>query len=374
MLFSQVIGQHEIKARLLRSASEGRVSHAQMFFGPEGSGKLALSLAYAQYISCPDRTESDSCGTCPSCLKYEKLVHPDLHFVFPVIKQGTSRAVSDIFLKEWREQVIKTPYFNLNQWMEVIGDENKQGSIYTDESSEILRKLNLKTFESDWKVMIIWLPEKMQTVAANKLLKILEEPPPQTLFLMVCENTRQIIPTILSRVQILRVPAIDDPDLTSALMNRSGLPEEKCRNIVIQANGSFIRAMELLDADASDENFNHFVSLMRLAYGRKVPELLGWVDKIASQGREKQKEFLVYALRLLRENLMIHLRQPGITHMADHELDFSGKFAAFITPQNVFALEREFNLAYQHVEGNCYDKVLFFDLSLKVMQLIRSKS
>lgn len=372
MLFSHVIGHSEIKERLIRSVQEDRISHAQMFFGPEGSGKLPLALAYAQYISCAERTDEDACGVCPSCTKYEKLVHPDLHFVFPVVKQGTSRAISDNYLKEWREQIIRNPYFNLNHWMEIIGEENKQGSIYTDESAEIIRKLNLKTFESEWKVMIIWLPEKMQVVASNKLLKILEEPPPKTLFLMVCENTQQILPTILSRVQILRVPPIGDNDLEKALMVRSGLPAEQCRSLVIQADGSYIRALELIGTTEQDENFSQFISLMRLAYGRKVIELLTWVEKMAGYGREKQKEFLVYSLRMIRENLMMHLRQSDITHMAAHEREFSQKFSAFITPANVFALEREFNLAYQHVESNLYDKVLFLDLSLKVMQLLRS--
>jgi DNA polymerase III subunit delta' len=371
MRFNQVIGHQEIKDKLIRSVNEGRVSHGQMFHGPEGTGKLALALAFAQYLCCNEKTDDDSCGVCPSCLKYEKLVHPDLHFVFPVIKQGSSRAISDNNLKEWREQVIRSPYFNLNQWMEQIAEENKQGSIYTDESSEILRKLSLKTFESEWKVMIIWLPEKMQTVAANKLLKILEEPPPQTLFLLVCENTQSILPTILSRVQMLRVPAIGDKELTSAIMSRSGLPEEKCRSLVIQSNGNYIRALELLDLTETEDNFTNFVALMRLAYGRKVLDLLAWVDKMVPLGREKQKEFLVYALRMLRENLMVHLRQPGITHMAEHEREFSAKFSVFITPQNIFALEREFSLAHQHIESNSYGKVLFLDLALKVMQLLR---
>jgi DNA polymerase-3 subunit delta' len=207
MNFRQIPGQKETISRLIRSVSEQRVSHAQLFSGPEGCGSFALALAYAQYVSCENRTESDSCGTCKSCVKYEKMIHPDLHFVFPVIKdKKNSEPVSDAFIEQWREYARQSPYFTLNEWLNAIDVENAQGLIFASEAGEIIRKLSLKTFESDFKIMIIWLPEKMHPAAANKLLKLLEEPPEKTLFLLVSDEPDKLLPTIISRCQIIRVP------------------------------------------------------------------------------------------------------------------------------------------------------------------------
>ncbi len=214
MFFRDIIGQEKIRERLVRSVEEQRVSHAQLFTGPEGTGKLGLAIAYAQYISCTNRTPSDSCGICHSCRKYAKLQHPDLHFVFPVFKKkNVAKPFCDDFIAKWREMVLQSPYFTLNQWMDAIEADNAQGMIYAHESESIIRKLSIKPFEAEFKVMIIWLPEKMNLSCANKLLKMIEEPPAKTLFLLVTEDEERIIPTILSRTQIIRIPAIEDAEL-----------------------------------------------------------------------------------------------------------------------------------------------------------------
>jgi len=221
MFFKDVIGQEEVKKRLIRSVTDERISHAQLFSGPEGTGKLALAIAYAQYISCHNRTETDSCGTCPSCHKYQKLAHPDLHFVFPVFNSPKIKnPVSDDFLKEWRELIHKNPYFNLGQWLSFIDAGNAQGLIYERESDSIYKKLNLKSFEAEFKVMIIWLPEKMHISCSNKLLKLIEEPPNKTLFLLVTENEEAVISTIRSRAQLVKIPFIDAASIKNALSSK----------------------------------------------------------------------------------------------------------------------------------------------------------
>jgi len=223
MFFRDVVGQKEVKRRLIKSVSEGRVSHSLLFTGPEGTGKLALALAYAQYISCRNRGEDDSCGTCPSCRKFQKLAHPDLHFVFPVFKtKNLKEPVSDDFISQWREFVLKSSYFTLNQWLAYLNVENAQGMIYQKESESILKKLNLKSFESEYKTMIIWLPEKMHSHCSNKLLKMIEEPPNKTLFLMITEDEEQVISTVRSRAQLLKVPAIDNVAMSEALGKLNG--------------------------------------------------------------------------------------------------------------------------------------------------------
>ena len=266
MKFSEIIGQKSIIDKLIRSVEEERVSHAQLFAGPEGSGKLALAIAFAQYISCENRSDGDSCGICPSCIKYAKLAHPDLHFVYPVFKKGSQKEpVSTDFIEQWRELVLDTPYFNLNTWLNILGVENEQGLIYASEASEIIKKLSLKTYESDYKSMIIWLPEKMHTATANKLLKLIEEPPEKTLFLLVSEEADLILPTIMSRCQFVRVPAINREDLARAFSENLDVPADKANDLAKASNGNFVKGKSMVTEDENrKENFNQFVRLMRL--------------------------------------------------------------------------------------------------------------
>jgi DNA polymerase-3 subunit delta' len=375
MNFSQIPGQKEIKAKLLRSVKEERVSHAQLFTGPEGCGSMALALAYARYVSCENRTDYDSCGTCKSCVKYEKLIHPDLHFVFPVIKgKKATDPVSDNYLEEWREFVKRSPYFTLNNWMDSIEVGNAQGMIFASEASEIIKKLSLKTFESDYKIMIIWLPEKMHQATANKLLKMIEEPPEKTLFLLVSEEPDKVIPTILSRCQLVKVPSFNSSDIEKYLTDRFSIAPDKASDISRVSNGNITRAIELCEnEDSSLANLERFKSLMRFAWKRDIVSIINWSEEISTTGREAQKNFISFSMRLLRENLMLSLNQlkNSLVSLTGEEATFSENFHPFINQNNIYPLTEEFNLVYSHIESNGNAKIIFLDLALKVTRLIR---
>lgn len=375
MNFSQIPGQKETISKLLKSVHEGRISHAQLFAGPEGCGGFALALAYARFISCENRTETDSCGACKSCVKYDKLIHPDLHFVFPVVKgKKSTEPVSDNYIDEWRAMIGKNPYFTLNNWLDSIETGNAQGMIYTAEAAEIIKKLNLKSFESDYKIMIIWLPEKMHQTPANKLLKLIEEPPAKTLFLLVSEEPDKIIPTILSRCQLVKIPKFSSDDISKFLVSGFNLPAEKAADFARVSNGNICRAAELsMSEEAFHENLERFKQLMRFAWKRDVLSLISWAEEAASTGREAQKGFFLFSLRILRENFMLTLDQAknNLVFLSGEEASFSDKFHAFIHQDNINPLSDEFNLAYSHVEANGNAKIIFLDLALRITRLIR---
>lgn len=374
MQFKEVVGHHKIKGKLIHTIKGNRVSHAQLFLGSEGSGNLALAIAYAQYVSCENKQENDSCGVCPSCIKFQKLVHPDLHFVYPVSTSKTVKKdpVSDDYITLWREIIIENPYINQNKWYEIIDVENKQGIISKNESKEILKKLNLKTFESEYKIMIIWLPEKMNAAAASKLLKLIEEPPAKTLFLMVSENSEQILSTILSRTQLIKIPKIDDESMRNALCDRLGLSPEKAGDIAHLANGNYFEAQNLISSTEEDnDNFDQFTQFMRLSYQRKVIEIINWVDEISRIGREKQKSFLAYSLRLIRENFMLNIKNKDLVYLTKKELEFSEKFSQFINQENISQIYEALNRAHSDIEMNAYNKIVFLDLALKIIKLIK---
>jgi DNA polymerase-3 subunit delta' len=295
-----------------------------------------------------------------------------LHFVFP-ITSSKNNAICDELLKEWRAAVTDNPYLSLNQWYEAIGVENKQGIIGKSESSEILRKINLKSFEAEYKIMIIWMPEKMNATSANKLLKILEEPPPKTLFILVSENLGQIIPTILSRTQLIKIPKIDNQSMLDTLINVDGISSQVANNVVQLSQGSYVSALQLIKADDDNSfNFLKFQELMRITYARKFSEIFAWVDEISDIGREKQKIFLTYSQRLLRENLLLNLGKLEMTHLTDKELEFSGKFYPYINLCNVYQISDELNKAQTEIEWNGYGKIILLDLALKITKLIRN--
>jgi len=374
MNFSRIPGQKEIISKLIRSVKEERVSHAQLFTGPPGCGSLALALAYATYVSCENRTDTDSCGICKSCVKYEKMIHPDLHFVFPVTKnKKDSEPVSDSFIEEWREFAGKSPFFTVNSWLDSIEVGNAQGLIFSSEAAEIIKKLSLKTFESDFKIMIIWLPEKMHPSAANKLLKLIEEPPDRTLFLLVSDEPDKVLPTILSRCQLIRIPGFKNNEIREFIAMKFSAEKQKASEIADVANGNIIKAIELYEnEDSSLQNLERFKNLMRFAWKRDVLSLLGWSENISSTGREAQKNFLSYSLRLLRENLMMTLGQlkNRLVFLAGDEASFSDNFHPFINQNNIYLLTDEFNLAFSHVEANGNAKIIFLDLAMKVTRLI----
>lgn len=374
MQFKEVVGHKKIKEKLIHTIKENRVSHAQLFLGAEGSGNLALAIAYAQYLSCEDKQSDDSCGVCRSCTKFQKLVHPDLHFVYPVSTSKTVKKdpISDDYIAQWREAIIENPYINQSKWYEIIDVENKQGIISKNESYEILKKLNLKTFESEYKIMIIWLAEKMNAFAANKLLKLIEEPPEKTLFLLVVENTEQILQTILSRTQLFKIPKVDNESMQKALCDNEGLTIEKANDIAHLANGNYFNALNLINSAEEDSyNFDNFAQIMRLSFQRKVIELIEWVDEISRIGREKQKSFLVYAIRLTRENFMLNIKNKELVYLTKKELEFSEKFSQFIDQDNVYQIYDALNRAHSDIEMNAYNKIVFLDLALKIIKLIK---
>lgn len=375
MNFSQIPGQKEIIGKLLRSVKEERVSHAQLFSGAEGCGSMALALAYAKYISCENRTEQDSCGTCKSCVKYEKMIHPDLHFVFPVIKgKKATDPVSDNYIEEWREFVKESPYFTINNWLDSIEVGNAQGMIFASEAFEIIKKLSLKPFESDFKIMIIWLPEKMHQSTANKLLKMIEEPPEKTLFLLVSVEPDKVIPTILSRCQLVKIPSFSNSDIEKYITHRFNLTADKASEIARVSKGNILRAIELCEnEDSSLANLDRFKSLMRFAWKRDIISIINWSEEIAATGREAQKNYISFSLRILRENLMLSLDQlkNRLVFLTGEEATFSGNFHPFINQKNIYPLAEEFNLVHSQIEANGNAKIIFLDLALKVTRLIR---
>ena len=374
MLFKDIIGQEEAKERLIREAKEGKIAHARLFCGNEGVGKLPLAIAYAQYLSCEHPTDNDSCGICPNCVKYNKLIHPDLHFVFPVIKKKSKDTTSDDYLQEWREILNSSPYFNLNMWLKEMGAENQQAQIYVKESDEIIRKLNLKSSQGGYKVMIMWLPEKMNVECSNKLLKLLEEPPTQTIFILISEEPDMLLPTIQSRVQRFNIHAIDKEKIAETLCLNYGLEPNDAKNIAHRCQGNFLKALETIHLNEDNQfYFEEFVSLMRLAYQRKIREIKQWSDNIAAIGRERQKNFLAYIQRMLRESFIYNFHTPDISYLSDEEQKFSSRFSPFINEGNVISIMEELSIAEQHIGQNVNAKMVFFDLALKMIVLLVQK-
>src|SRR6201986_4598149 len=298
MQFNQIVGQRAIKQRLINSVTENRVSHAQLFLGPEGSGSLALAVAYAQYLSCLDKQTDDSCGECSSCRKYQKLAHPDLHFSYPFFaKHKDDTALT--FIEQWREALLANPYISLDIWRGYLDAENKQANINIAECHQIIKKLSFKPFESDYKVLILWLPEYLDR-EGNSLLKIIEEPQPNTLFLLVAQNQDQILNTILSRTQLIKIPALTYDDIKNHLVEKHNQTEEAAAEIAYLCNGNLSEALTMLQQDNKGYH-THFVQWLRLCFGNKGIEVMGLVDQIAKMGRENQKNFLRYGVSFLRE-------------------------------------------------------------------------
>ena len=374
MFFRDVIGQDEAKQRLIREAKEGKIAHARLFCGPEGIGKLPLAIAYARYLSCQNPGVNDACGTCPNCMKYNKLAHPDLHFVFPVIKIKSKDTVSDDFLSEWRELLSQTPYFNLNMWLKEMGAENQQAQIYVKESDEIIRKLNLKSSQGGYKIMIIWLPEKMNVECSNKLLKLLEEPPSQTIFLLVSEEPEMLLTTIQSRTQRFNLYGIEEKQIAQKLIQQYGILEQDAIDIAHRCEGNFLKALETIHLNEENQLFfEMFVSLMRLSYQRKIREMKQWSETMASMGRERQKQFLQYCQRMIRENFIYNFHESSITFLNEEERHFSSRFAPFVNERNVIGIMDELSEAQRHIEQNVNARMVFFDFSLKMIVLLVQK-
>lgn len=371
MLFKDIIGQDDIKARLIRSVKDGFMPHAQLFCGAEGVGKLPLAIAYAQYLNCENPGAEDSCGVCPSCVKYGHLVHPDLHFVFPVVKKE-KREVSDDYIPEWRMQVNSSPYFSYDQWLTSIHAENSQGMIYVKESDAIIRKLNLRIYEGRYKVMIVWLPEKMNEEAANKLLKILEEPTPNTLFLLVSNAPDQLLTTIQSRCQRINVRPIGKQQVEAALRHNFGLDESAAAEVAHISKGSFVKALETISTGEEHRFFFQlFVEMMRASYSRNIKKIKAVAEELSRVGREKQKNFLSYCQLMVREYFVSNVHRPELVYLNREEAQFGQRFAPFINERNVEDFVSELELASRHIEQNVNAKMVFFDICLKITLLIK---
>lgn len=381
MQFRDIIGQEEVKQQLRQAVRDGRIPHAQLFTGIPGVGKLPLALAYAQYIACPNRTDEDSCGTCPTCLQYQKLQHPDLHFAFPIVK-GDAGDVCDDFMDKFRSMILSQPYFDIDDWYRYLGVETKQGMIYEKESGEILRKLSLKSFGDGYKVMIIWLPEKMHVACANKLLKLLEEPPMKTVFLLVSEQPELLLTTIVSRTQEVRVPRLTEAEIAEVLLrDHSDVSPSLAADIAHMSSGSYLTALKVVDEnEGNSQNFNDFVALMRNAWlvGQKkdysaLLQLRKWSLDMADSnlGREKQKAFLQYAQRQLRENYIYNFHCADMNYQTEAERNFSSKFAPFIHENNVERMMDELSKAEQQIAQNGNAKIIFFDLCLQMIVLVK---
>lgn len=358
------IGQQNIKQLLRQQIADNRVPHAQLFCGPEGCGKLAVAIEFAQWLLSTDERGRRMA---------EILQHPDLHFVFPVYKpEGqSSHPTSDAFLTQWRELLTETRYFDLPTWMERVGKDVKKLQIYTEESDAILRKLSLVSSQGGYKVMVIWLPEMMHQACSNKILKILEEPPQQTVFILVSDHPETLLDTIVSRCQRIDFKPISEEELTSALITERGVSEDMARSVAHIAAGSYTRALQQLQVSQDEADFfDMFVALMRKSYQRDIKEMRQWSEQVSGWGRERQKAFLAYAQRLIRENFIYNFHQPALNYMSRNESEFSIKFARFVNERNVIGIMDEISQAQRDIEQNTNPKMVFFDLALKMIVLL----
>jgi DNA polymerase-3 subunit delta' len=377
MYFRDIIGQQEVIERLVKDAQAGTVPHALLFCGPEGVGKLQTAIAFARYLLCRDKgTATDSCGTCPACVKMDKLVHPDLHFVYPVINKSktTGRStVSDEEITSWRETVLDKQYFSYEEWLSALDADNKQASIFVTESESILSKLSLKSVEGGYKIMIIWHAEKMNPQCANSLLKLLEEPPAGTVFILTTDTPEQMLETILSRTQRIDFRRIPEQEIASRLQGPGyQLDSDTAQKIAHLSGGSWLKAISTLRINTeSEEFFDYFTQLMRLAYGRRLKDLKRWSDSIAAGGREWQKRFLAYCQRMIRENFICNFHIPELNYMTEQESQFSVKFAPYVNENNIIGLMDVLSDAQRDIEQNVNSKMVFFDLSLKTIMLMK---
>ena len=376
MLFNQIIGQDHIKKHLIKSAENGRIPHAQLFVGKEGCGTLPMAIAYAQFLLCNFSNDVDACQ-----IKCNKLQHPDLHFAFPVTTNDSVKKhpVSNLFLEDWRAFVANQPYGSLFNWLHHIGVENKQGLIGVDEAEDVVKKLKLKSYEGGFKVMIIWMAEKMNIAAANKLLKLIEEPPEKTVFILITENEEQIINTIKSRCQALHFPVLSEQDIANALVVNHQVDDKKAAHIAHQCEGNLNKALHLLHEDSSDLVFEEwFVTWIRTAFKAKgnatvVKQLIAWSETIAKSGRETQKRFLEYCLQFFRQALLLNYKSDQLVFMEIKTGFNLTKFAPFVHSGNILEIEKELNDAMYHIERNGNAKIILLDLSMKLTRFLHKK-
>jgi DNA polymerase-3 subunit delta' len=370
MQFKHIVGQTAIKQRLVNSVKENRVSHAQLFLGPEGSGSLALAVAYAQYLCCLDKRTDDSCGECSSCRKYQKLMHPDLHFSYPFFaKHKDDTAVT--FIEQWRDAFLANPYLGLDNWRGYLDAENKQANINIAECHQIIKKLSLKPFESEYKVLILWLPEYLDK-EGNALLKIIEEPQPNTLFLLVAQNQDQILNTILSRTQLIKIPPVSFEEVKEYLIQEHHQTETAAAEIAYLCNGSLNDALFMLQQGGKSYH-SLFVQWLRLCFGNKGIELVGFVDQLSKLGRENQKNFIRYGISFIRECGLLLAGAGELVRLPATELETAQKMTAILSFPSIDAISAALEKAHYHVERNANPKIMFLDVSLQIVGYLKLK-
>ena len=373
MYFHDIIGQDELKARLMETARRGVVPHAQLFSGRNGAGTFPLALAYARYLNCTERTDTDACGHCRSCLQFNELAHPDLHFVFPIVSdKKRKKTVCDDYLDEWRTLLRQRVYFDLDMWLDQMETSGKQALIYAEESDQIIRKTTLRIYEAEYRVLLVWMPERMNAACANKLLKLIEEPPARTVILMVTDTPAGILGTILSRAQRLDVRPIESDALAHALEQRNHLPADEARRIAHLSHGDLLTAERIMGSDERERLFlDFFKRIMRNAWKRDVREMKRTADELAALTREQQRAFLTFAQHMVRENFVRRFRSDELNYLRPDEAEFSIRFSRFVNERNVFDFTNELAEAERHIAQNGNSKMIFFDLSLRITVLLK---
>jgi DNA polymerase-3 subunit delta' len=369
MQFSKIVGQHDVKRHLIHEVNGGKISHAKLFLGQEGYGTLPLALAFVQYLFCKNKQENDSCGECDSCLKITNLQHPDLHFSYPTILSEAK--ISKEIFSFWREQILEEPYFDLNGWTDRIDPKGRKPVIGSDESLEIIKALSLKSYEGGYKVMMIWGIEEMNTVSANKLLKILEEPPAKTIFILIGTSQDKLLQTILSRTQILKIPRIETEELSLFLREKYELSISNADSITLRAEGDLIDARAFAESSSQLSNERDlFIDLMRVCYKKDVLQMLDWSEKIGGETRERQKSFIQYCLHMFRQSLLKNYTEDVLLRVSKDEADFLKNFARFITGNNIVGFNETFNNAHYYIERNANPKLIFTNICFNVMRYI----
>lgn len=372
MLFKDVIGQQEIKHHLLEIGKAGNIPHSQLFLSLPGAGGLALALAFTQYIVCENKQEDDSCGICPACVKAQKLIHPDIHYTYPIIakKPSPTPSLSTDYIQEWRTEITKNPYINELEWLQSIGAENKQGNITADEARNILKGLSLTAFESGYKIQIIWMAEALSK-EGNILLKLLEEPPENTVLILIAENQEEILPTILSRCQLVKINKIEDEELAQALLKK-GVPQSATQHIAYLADGNFNAALNLIHREAH-ENTRKLTEWLDYAVNLKAGDLLKWTDENGKIGRENLKSFLEYTTHIFREALMLLHVKNYSPRLATDELSLATRINKFLTYKKLSNLLELINKKHYEIERNVSPKMVLMDMSLRMHKIIRAK-
>jgi DNA polymerase-3 subunit delta' len=383
MLFSEILGQEHLKNHLTQSVDNGRVSHAQLFVGPEGCGTLPMAIAYAQYLLCINQNGENSGGNDSCNLKFNNLSHPDLHFAFPVATNDKvkSHPVSNHFMEEWRQLIKEQPYGNLFDWYKILGVDNKQGQIGVDEAQDIVKALSLKSYEGGFKIMLIWMAEKLNTSAANKLLKLIEEPPNKTVFVLIAEDEEQIISTIRSRCQILHFPPLAEAVIKQALVKNYQLEDSIATKIAHQSNGNYNKACDLVYQDSEDIQFEEwFVFWIRSAFKAKgnksaIHDLISWSEEIARTGRETQKQFLLFCIDFFRQALLLNYNATELVFIETKTKNFQlENFAPYVNEANILDISDELQNAIYHIERNGNSKIILTDLSIKLTRLLHKKA